>query len=157
GYATTPQLFATVTTIDGPGGGLIYAPNGTLLFTYANSRNIVGEITAGSSTLTANAVVSGISSNRITGLALVPSGLTGAGQLLFDSFDSRAFYSSNLSINGNGTYNILNATNVSGANDPGGGIVYVPDGSPDFPDPAIISADGDGLFAYNVNAAGYPI
>jgi hypothetical protein len=113
----TPQQFATVNATDEPAGGLIFAPNGTLLFTYANSTNIVGEITPGSSSLSMNATVANIGTNRISGLALIPSGFTGAGQLLFSSFDSRGYYSSTLSPTGSGTYNILNANLVAGAHD----------------------------------------
>jgi autotransporter-associated beta strand protein len=159
GFATTPQQFASLSAGSGVTGSLIFAPNGTLLFTYQNNANIIGELAPGSSTLTANVTVPGISSNRVTGLALIPSGLTGAGQLLFSSFDSRSYYSGTLSPGANSTYNVTNTNSLitDSAHGPSGGIVYVPDGSPDFPDPSIIAADGTGLYTYDVNTSGYPI
>lgn len=158
GFATTPHEFASFASGD-LAGGLIYAPNGTLLFTYSNSAKIIGEIAAGSSSLTKNATVANIGFNRITGLQLTPNGFTGAGQLLFSSFDSHSFYSGTLSPDGQGTYNVLNAIQLTtdSAHSPFGGLAYVPSASPDFSSPSLISADGSGLYAYSVNASGYPI
>jgi hypothetical protein len=84
GFATTPQQFASVGSSP-PAGGLLFAPNGTLLFTYPNNGNVIGEIAPGSSTLATNAVVPGISSNRVSGLALIPSGFTGSGTVFISS------------------------------------------------------------------------
>jgi hypothetical protein len=114
-------------------GGLIYAPNGTLLYTRYSS-NELGQIKPGSSTT--NKVVDlsplGVASSVGT-LQYVPTGFSGAGKLKLLSYTSGNWYDMTLADDGSGTYNVsFSPVVATTANEGPEGLVYVNNSNPLF-------------------------
>jgi hypothetical protein len=156
GFSGSATVFATAPNID---GGLQYGPGGVLFFTGYNT-NEIGEIKPGSSApdKTVNLDSSGITSS-VGGLAFVPGGFPGAGQLKIVSYNGGGWYTAGLSPDVSGTYNITGATfnvNIGGGPE---GIAYVPLGSPRFTSASVlISQYDDGkVSTYAVDTNGDPI
>lgn len=86
GFSGTASLFATAPNID---GGLVYAPNGDLLYT-AYPTNQIGEIKPGSTSPDKIISLTGVTAS-VGSLQFVPSGLTGAGSLGIVSFNGGGY------------------------------------------------------------------
>ncbi|MCW3051101.1 MAG: hypothetical protein JWN14_271 [Chthonomonadales bacterium] len=151
----SPVLFATAPTND---GGLVYAPNGTLLYTRF-SGNQIGEIKPGSgSTDKVVSLSPGVVSSVGT-LQYVPSGFSNAGQLKIASYNGGGWYDATLTADGSGTYDITTSdTGVNSGHGPEG-IIYVRAGNPDFSLNSILVSEysAGGVFAYTADANGNPI
>ena len=140
-------------------GGLLFAPNGTLLFT-RYSMNHLGQILPNNTYITTFLTEYGISSS-VGSVTLVPAGYPGAGNLIIASYNAAIFYNVPYTIDGAGLYIIGNKTDevsvVGIANGPEG-IAYVPPGSAAFPNPSIaVSSYGDGtVMVFEVGSEGLP-
>jgi Ca2+-binding RTX toxin-like protein len=140
-------------------GGLVYAPNGVLMYT-AYPINVLGQIKTGSTApdklidLTAE----GISSSTGT-LQFVPTGVPGAGSLKIASYNAGTFYDVDLTDAGDGTYDVAGTTLESTPLGGPEGIAYVAPGSPDFPNPSLLLSEyGNGAVgAYELDSNGAPV
>src|SRR5579872_5403638 len=121
-----PTQFVNAPNID---GGLIYAPNGDLLFTEYN-LNQIGEIKPGhtSPDKTVPAPVSGSTGS----FQIVPAGFAAAGSLVIDSVGTSQFCSTSLTADTSGTYNVGNCSATVNGSGKTEGIIYVPAGMPGF-------------------------
>lgn len=140
-------------------GGVVFGPGG-VLFTARWPENELGQTLPG-----------GVDEARIIdlmpfgvapspgGLMFVPAGLPGAGQLKMVSWEGGEWYTVELALAGDGTYDIVSAT--LGPVLPGGpeGIAYVPTGSPLFPNASVLISEFSAgvVSVYEVDAAGDPI
>lgn len=150
GFSGAAQLYATAPNID---GGLAFGPGGVLFFT-TYSNNLLGQIKPGSS-----------APDKFIDLG--PLGIqSSVGTLVFGpygfriaSYSGSQFYSADLVADGSGTYDLTNV--VERANTGGGpeGIIYVPAGSADFPNPSVLISEWGAGFvrAYEIDANGNPI
>ncbi len=155
---STSSTLSTAPNID---GGLLYAPNGVLMFTGFNN-NTFGQIKPGSTTpdkiIDLNALGIGSSVGTLT---FIPSGFgANSGKLLIASYSSSNYYTADLVADGLGTYNLANVS-ASLVNLGGGpeGIIYVPAGSPGFAAASVIISEYSAgrVSAYEVNALGIPV
>jgi hypothetical protein len=138
-------------------GLLFYGPDHVLLFTYANSGSIVGEVPHGATSVTDVPVQT--SGNSPTALAVKPAGFQGAGKLVFDSINSSRFYEADLERAGN-VYDIANVTPTTdflAGRTLSGSLAYVDPSAPHIGSPAMMVAEGNGLYLYGADAAGSPI
>lgn len=152
----SPAPFASAPNID---GGLIYAPNGDLLFT-EYKLNQIGEIKPGHTS--PDKTVPAPVSPSTGSLQIVPAGFAAAGRLVIDSIGTSQFCSTTLTADMSGTYDIGNcsATVTSSDNTEGTeGIIYVPAGMPGFSGQMMLVAEysGDVVMAYSVDSNGLPI
>lgn len=147
-------LFSTATNND---GGIVYAPNGTLLFT-EYSNNQIGQIKPGSTSPDKTVSLPGVASSVGT-MQYVPAGFSNAGQLKIASYNGGGWYDATLTPDGSGTYDI--STTSTGVNTGSGpeGIIYVRSGNPDFAvNSILVSEYGAGrISAYQADASGNPI
>ncbi len=145
--------FASAPNID---GGLIYAPNGVLLFTQFD-MNRIAEIKPGSAS--PDKTVAAPVSPSTGSLQIVPAGFAAAGRLVIDSIDTSQFCSTTLTPDSSGTYDVgtCSAT-VTDANKTEA-ILYVPPGMPGFSGPTMLVAHyASGVVtAYSVDSNGLPI
>ncbi len=126
-FGATATVVSTAADND---GGLVYAPNGDLLFTrYVD--NEIGQIKPGSVSPDKIVSLPGVTSSVGT-LQYVPAGFSNAGQLKIVSYGGGGWYDATLTADGSGTYDI--ATTDTGVNTGNGpeGVVYVHSGNPDF-------------------------
>jgi hypothetical protein len=140
-------------------GGISYGPGGVLFYSEW-PINMVGEVKPGSpvDSKTVNLSSLGIASS--TGaLNFVPPGFNGAGQLKISSWSGGQFYTVGLAADGTGTYNLTNASLQ--ATLPGGpeGFVYVPQGSPLFPNQSMLVSEYSAgtVGTYVIDANGNPV
>ncbi|RYZ87609.1 MAG: hypothetical protein EOP06_12415 [Proteobacteria bacterium] len=158
GFTGTASQLSTAANID---GGLLYAPNGALLYT-GYSNNTLGQIKPGSSTPDKIINLSSLGIAASTGtIQIIPAGFgVNSGKLLIASYNSSDYYTADLVADGNGTYDLANVS-ASLVNLGGGpeGIVYVPGGSPLFANPSVLISEyaSGRVSAYEVNALGIPI
>lgn len=156
GFAGDAVQWATAPNID---GGLTYHPDGTLFFTRYNI-NQIGQILPGSTGMDRSDDLIALGVNGSVGAAaFVPPGLPGAGQLKVASFNASDWHTINIAPAGDGTFDVVSAsaeTDIQGGPE---GIVYVPAGSPHFPnDSVLISEYSAGqIGAYEIDANGDPI
>jgi len=155
GFATSAIFFAHAPDND---GGLAYAPNGTLFFTkYIDNK--VGEIKPGSTDPDFTvALGSGLSS--VGTLNFVPEGHDGAGNLVLGSYTNGTVCTAPMSDKGDGTYGIGACTHsVNLGNGGPEGMIYVPQGSPDFAsNTMLVSMYRSGIVAaFQTDANGLPI
>lgn len=159
GFVGVASELSTAPNID---GGLVYGPNGVLMYT-GFSNNILGQIKPGSSTpdKIINLTALGIASSTGT-IQFIPTGFgANSGKLLIASYNSSDFYTADLVADGNGTFDLANVT--PSLVDLGGvgpeGIVYVPGGSPLFANPSMLVSEYSAgrVSAYEVDALGIPI
>jgi len=159
GFGGSASQFSTAPYID---GGLAYAPNGDLFYT-AYPSDQIGEIKPGSTS--PDKVVNvptgaGNPSSSVGTLNFIPSGFPNAGSMVVGSYNGNQFCILPLAADGSGTYDIGNCSTpletVSGGPE---GIVYVPAGSADFPNPSVlISEYGAGkVQAFTLDANGLPL
>jgi len=147
-------LFSTAPNND---GGVVYAPNGDLLFT-AFPSNEIGQLKPGSASPDKTVFLPGVTSSVGT-LQYVPAGFSNAGQLKILSYSGGGWYDATLTADGSGTYDIATSdTGVNSANGPEGAI-YVHSGNPDFAvNSILVSEYGAGrVSAYQADASGNPL
>lgn len=152
-FASAPGASPTSNDLD---GGLAYAPNGTLFYTYTGATSGVGEILPGA---TSPAKVVDLAASGIhgfgLGLAFVPGGFGGQGQMKVVTTSS--WYDVRLTDRGDGTYDVATATQTSYTVAAGPeAIVYVAAGNAGFATNSVIVGDesNNRLQAYSVNADG---
>jgi hypothetical protein len=157
GFSGTATSFADADSpAGGIDGGLIYAPNGTLLYT-SYPDNHIGQIKPGSTGPDKLLSMSSLGINASVGsIVIVPEGLGGAGRLKILSYNSGDWYDAELVPDANGTYDITGITqkvNVGGGPE---GVVYVPEGSPLFTNPSVLVAEYSlgRISSYEVDANG---
>lgn len=140
-------------------GGIVYAPNGTLLFTRYNINHL-GQTLPGSGLMdkSVDLTAPGIAPSVGT-CQFVPPGMPGAGQFKVASYNAGLWYTVGLVPDGAGTFNIgAVSPPVTAAFGPEG-IVFIRAGSPQFPThSALISEYTAGVVsAYELDANGDPI
>jgi len=141
-------------------GGLLFAPNGTLLFTRFDMNNL-GQILPNNTYVTALLTDYGIEPS-VGSVVLVPAGYPGAGNLIIASYDAGILYVVPHTIDGSGQYILSNETakDTISYTAPGPeGVAYIPAGSLAFPNLSMaISSYSDGkVVVYEVGAGGLPI
>lgn len=157
GFTGTATVLSTAPNID---GGLVYAPNGVLLYA-GFPNNVLGQIKPGSITPDRIDTLTGVVSSVGT-LQFIPQGFgSNSGKLMIASYNGGGVYTADLVADGNGTYNIANLSGSLfnlGTSQPEG-IVYVPGGSPLFSAPSMLVSEYSAgqVAAYEVNALGIPI
>lgn len=156
GFSGSASFFAEGAFND---GGVVYGP-GNVLFLARWPVNELGQTEPGSSAT--DKVVSlgplGIAPSP-GGLAFVPAGFPGAGQLKLVSWVGGQWYSLGYAPDGSGTYNITSATlevTITGGPE---GIFYVPSGSPLFTAASLLVSEYSAgrVASYEVDANGDPI
>jgi hypothetical protein len=155
GFSGPAAFYADAPHID---GGLAYAPNGTLLFT-EYSNNAIGEIKPGSTSPDATVSLSSLGVPGSVGtLNFVPAGYNGAGNLIIGSYSGDKFCTAPMIDNGDGTWGFGACTGSASVNGPEG-IIYVPQGSPDFANQSVlVSSYASGkVIAFEIDANGLPI
>lgn len=155
GCAAT-EVYSSAPAID---GGLSFGPGGVLFYsTYPN--NTVGQVRPGE---TEPALVTELAPLGVAGttggLAFVPAGFPGAGQLKLLTFGGSEWYSTTLAPDGLGTYTLAPASAPIFIGGGPEGATYVHAGNPDFPhDSVLVSEYGTGsVVAYEVDGNGDPI
>ncbi|MFN0054700.1 MAG: putative Ig domain-containing protein, partial [Planctomycetales bacterium] len=159
GFADTARVVSDAAYND---GGIVYGPDGVLFFSQW-PVNGLGQIAPGSSTT--NKVVSlapyGVGGGGPGGLAFVPPGIPGAGQLKLASWPGGLWYTIDIAPDGSGTFDVTGATQHAPIFGGPEGIQYVPIVSPGFSSPAVLVANfgafSGNVAAYNVDANGDPI
>ncbi len=140
-------------------GGVVYAPNGTLLFT-RYSMNQLGQTLPGSALMdkTVDLTAPGVAASVGT-CQFVPAGMPGAGQFKVASYNTGFWYTVGLVPDGAGTFDIGMVSPLVNVGFGPEGIVFIPAGSPEFPThSALISEFNAGsVSAYELDANGDPI
>ncbi len=156
---TTSKLANANGASGGIDGGLVFAPNGVLLYT-SYSDNYLGELKPGSATPDKLVDLSplGVASS-VGSLAISPYGGGGSIHVKIASYSSNNWYDAELTPDGSGTYNVTNVTFKTTLQGGVEGIFYVPAGSNLFTNPSILVAEyGAGVISsYEVDANGDPL
>lgn len=154
GFSGTASLFSTAPNID---GGLVYAPNGDLLYT-AFPTNQIGEIKPGSTTPDKVISLPGVSSS-VGSLQFIPAGFVGAGQLAIASYNGGGYYTSSLIPDGSGTYDLGTQTLQANLGHGPEGITFVPAGNAQFAVNSILVSEyqGGNVATYALDSLGNPI
>lgn len=157
GFAGPGVSFATAPNID---GGLAYGPDGVLFFT-RYSMHELGQILPGQSTmhrsdpLGVNGFAGSVGAMQAVPQAYVASG----GALAAAAYNTGQWARIALTPAGDGSFNISVSAPIVTL--PGGpeGIIYVPAGSPFFPNPSILVSEyaAGAVAAYEIDANGNPI
>jgi hypothetical protein len=156
GFSGVASLIATAPYND---GSFVYAPNGTLLFTQY-PINSVGELKPGSVAPDKTVDVSPLGvATSIGSLGFVPAGSPGAGQLKIVSYNASTWYTTSLTPDGSGTYDLTAAHTPVAIGGGPEGFVYVPPASALFPNPSLLISEYDlnDVATYQVDANGDPI
>jgi len=147
------SFFASAPFID---GGLAYAPNGTLLYSsYPNQQ--IGQIKPGSTS--PDKIVAAPAGTSGGALQFVPTGFSGAGNLVITQYGAGKECVVGLTADGSGGYDVgacgASATTGNGPE----GFVYVPPGSGAFASASVLVAEypAHAVAAYLVDSAGLPI
>lgn len=161
GYITGWGCVSTTLHASSPyiDGGLVFGPGGVLFYaTYSN--NTIGQIVPGGVGPARVIDLSALGVQASTGsLLFVPAGFAGEGQLKILSYNASRWYSTTVSPDGNGTFDLAP---VSEGIFLGGGLegaVYVGAGNPQFPVESVLVCEyGTGsVVAYEVDGNGDPI
>ncbi len=155
GFSGPATLYASAPFID---GGLAYGPTGVLFATTYSNNNIL-QYKPGSASpdkaidLTSLGVASSTGS-----LQFVPTGFAGAGGFRIYSYSSGDYYTADLIADGSGTFDIANVNLVTNTGGGPEGVVFVPLGSPLFPNPAVLVSEYQAgmVRAYDLDANGHP-
>lgn len=140
-------------------GGVTFGPGGVLFY----SRwpvNQLGQAAAGSTSddKIIDLAPLGVA-NSHAALAFVPAGYQGAGRFKMLSWSGGQFYDATLAPDGSGTFDITSVVETVVL--PGGpeGFIYVPLGSPLFPQQSMLVADysANRVSAYEIDGTGNPI
>jgi hypothetical protein len=139
--------------------GIAYGPKGVLFLAQA-VVNQLGQLKPGS-TVTDKVIDMAAMGVEVSmcGVALVPPGMAGAGQLKMTNWPSPGFwYAAELREDGQGTYDLANVT--KGVQLPGGaaGIAFVAGGNPGFASDSVLVSEYDtnNVTAYELDAQGNP-
>ncbi len=141
-------------------GGIVFAPNGTLLFT-RYSMNELGQVLPDNSYISNSITPYGVASS-VGALAFVPAGYPGAGSLVFSSYNESIMYNVPFTIDNNGQYLLSNKiaeVSVFGIASGPEGIAYIPSGSAIFPNlsMAISSYSNGTVVVFEVGDNGLPV
>lgn len=142
GFSGTATVFADTPNID---GGVTFTESGTLLFTQYNQNNL-GQILPDDTYISTDLSQYGIASS-VGSLGFVPDDFSGAGNLIFASFNGSSLFNVPYSISEDGEYLLSNQTgSVSVSTTAPGpeGIAYVPLASVGFPNPSIVISSFSG-------------
>lgn len=161
GFTGVASLYAQGAYND---GGLTYGPGG-VLFAARWPVNQLGESQAGSTTtdkiIDFSAFGTFASGESLSAFNFVPAGIPGAGHMKLVTWVEGQWFDATLTPDGSGTYNLTNVTNIPGSNLSGGpeGFIYVPAGSPLFPNPTLLVSEfsDDKIVAYDLDANGNPV
>ncbi len=140
-------------------GGVVFGPGGVLFYT-RYPVNEIGEIKPGS---TVNDKIVDLDpigvASSVGALNFVPGGFPGAGQMKIVSYNTSKWYTAAFSSDGLGTYNITSATENTTIQGGPEGFIYVPTGSPLFPNPSILVSEYSAgvVSAYQIDGSGNPI
>ena len=156
GFAATADKVSSASgAYGGIDGGLLSAPNGTLLYTNYSS-NEIGEIRPGSTSPDKLVGLSALGvSSSVGALAFAPNG-----HVKIASYNTGDWYDATLSPDGSGTYDLTNVTQKVNLGSSGPeGIIYVPGGSPLFASPSILVSEyrTGNVSSYEVDANGDPV
>jgi len=142
-------------------GGLRYGPGGVLFYT-TYPTNTLAQFKPGSIVpdKVVNLSLLGIAAST-GGLDITPSGFPGAGEVKITSYDASFWYSANLVLDGNGTYDVTNvALSLPPMNGSGSeSIVYVDSTYPAFTNQSVLISEWTfaTVSAYEIDAGGNPI
>lgn len=92
-------------------------------------------------------------------LQFVPTGFAGAGGFRIYSYSSGDYYTADLeAADGTGTFDIANVNLITNTGGGPEGVVFVPLGSPLFPNPAVLVSEYQAgmVRAYDLDANGHP-
>ncbi|MEL7039701.1 MAG: pre-peptidase C-terminal domain-containing protein [Cyanobacteria bacterium J06592_8] len=151
--------------VGGLDGGLVVAPNGTLLYT-TWFDNSIGQILPGSTDPDEFIDLSalGIDPPSTGALTIVPEGFPGEGRLKITSFDNGNFYDALLIPDDDGTYDISleGSVDLTPADDTFRGlegITYVDDSYPNFTADSVLVAEysTNRITAFEVDGLGNPV
>ncbi len=155
GFSGTATLFASAPSID---GGLDYGPDGVLFFT-TWPTNTIGQILPGSTE--PDEIIDltplGVASSTGT-LAFVPTGFAGAGRLKIASYGASIWYDAAV-IPDNGTFDIVDVTEITDVGGGPEGIVYIADHNQLFKtDSVLVSKWNVGsVDSYKIDGNGDPV
>ncbi|MDX9751558.1 MAG: hypothetical protein RBT71_10800, partial [Flavobacteriales bacterium] len=157
GFSGTATAFVNTPNID---GGVLFAPNGTLLYT-RYSMNMLGQVYGAGLTSSIALGPLGVAGS-VGSVALVPQGFPAEGSLIVASYNSSNLYRLPYTIDVEGQYlpGTQNATvSVSGTASGPEGITYIPPGSAGFdvPSMAISSYSSGKVVVFDVDADGLPL
>lgn len=153
-------------TGDFPGadGGLVFGPDNVLFFTTFD--NTLGQILPGSTTPDKLVSLTELGVEPTTGaLNFVPEGFPGEGALKIGSYSASTLYTTTISPDGTGTFDIAPTTgsiHLGGAEEAFVGpeaFVYVNENNSGFEVPSLVISqwNGEGAVAYEVDENGDPI
>lgn len=156
GFEGTASVFATAAYND---GGVTYGPSG-VLFMARWPVNELGQIKPGSPTTDKIIPMGpfGVPSS-LSALAFVPAGFGGAGKLKLVTYASGNWFDSQVTSDGNGTFDLVNVTSRLQIEGGPEGFVYVPSSSPQFADfsSMLVAEYSSGkIAAYKVDTDGDP-
>lgn len=151
------QLVATTPYVD---ASLVYAPNNVLFYVQWPGQYMFSELAPGSTTAdrSIDERTSGMMGGGLGSIGFVPPGLAGSGGLRGLIQSEGYWYDIDLAADGN-LYSITSSTMTTTLPHWPGGFAYVPNGSPDFPNPSLVVAEWDNttVAAYDVDAQGDPM
>lgn len=160
GFSGSGSFFADANgSSGGIDGGLAYGPGGVLFYT-SYSDNRLGQIKPGSTGPDKLIDLSPLGFNSSVGtLQFIPAGFPNAGQIVIGSYNAGRWYRANLTADGSGTYDSsapLSNVLIGGGPE---GIIFVPAGSPLFPNPSILVSEysNGAVASYELDANGDPI
>ena len=142
-------------------GGLAYGP-GDVLFYSRYIINELGQVEPGSAVTNKIIPLTPLGVAVSTGgLNFVPPGFPSAGNLKINSWSGGQWYDVTLTPDGGGTFDINTIVNIPASTLPGGpeGFIWVPPGSPDFPDPSMLVSEwsAGNIAAYEIDGNSDPI
>ena len=156
-FAGSGTVFAAAPNID---GGLAYGPGGVLFFT-RYSMHELGQILPGQTTMHRSDPL-GVNNfaGSVGAMQVVPPSYVGTGgALAFASYNSSQWARAVLTPAGDGSFDVAVSGPITTLTGGPEGIIYIPAGSPHFPNPSILVTEyGSGsVAAYEVDANGDPI
>ncbi|TXS92153.1 tandem-95 repeat protein [Parahaliea maris] len=141
-------------------GGVAYHPSGILLYS-RYSNNEIGMVARGSHTQDRSVALSTIGVAASPGaLTFVPADLNGGGRLKAMSYSGARFYDIEYENDGNGTFRLTAATQTATLTGGPEGMIYLPQGSPEFgaTQTLLVTEYGNNaIAAYQIDAGGNPI
>lgn len=156
GFSGTASFYADAAYND---GGVQYGPGGVLFLTRW-PVNEIGQTKPGSASTDKIVALSPLGvADSVGGLAFVPAGVPGAGQLKLVSWSGGEWYTATYAADGLGTYDITSAAyelTIGGGPE---GIAYVPIGSPLFANPSLLISEFSAgkVATYEIDANGNPV
>jgi hypothetical protein len=136
GYAGEATFFVNAPNID---GGLLFASNGTLLFSRYSMNNL-GQILPDNTYVSTPLTPLGINSS-VGSIGIVPETHPGAGNFIVASYNASRLYNVPYTIDPSGEFLLSDQTHevlVSGTATGPEGIAYIPIGSAGFPQPSMV-------------------